>query len=618
MSFIDSINFCGATFGVDGRCTFRVWAPLKKKMMLHFPEVPMDIGMLKSDDGYFTATAGEVQADMKYFFVPDDGQKIPDPASAYQPDGVHGPSQVIVHSAFKWTDASWKGLPLKELVLYELHVGTFTPAGTFEAIIPRLEELSEIGINAIELMPVAQFPGNRNWGYDGVFPFAVQNSYGGPGGLKKFVNACHQQGIAVIVDVVYNHIGPEGNYFKEFAPYFTKKYVTPWGDAINFDDAWCDGVREYFRNNALYWFHHYHVDGLRLDATHMIFDNCAVHFCQYLNDEVRKFQEYVARPLCLIAESDLNSPRVVNPPAIGGYGFSGQWLDDFHHALYVMLDAGARERYIDFGSMEQLAKAYKEGFVHSGEYVHFRKRRHGSSSSGIPGDQFVAFTCNHDQVGNRPDGQRPGAFLNFERMRLAAAALILSPYIPMLFMGEEYGEQSPFYYFISHSDPQLVEAVRKGRKQEFSEYRGSGKSPDPQREDTFEKSKLRWEARTNARCSALLLWYKKLISLRNEIPALKNFYKNDMAVHVIMESALAIHRSEPGGRGRVWYVLNFNEKDIDYTVPANASGWQKVIASRETGPVMGEQAVASLPAKLMAGSVVRIPPLALCFYKSAS
>src|SRR5690606_411563 len=301
---------------------------------------------------------------------------------------------------------------------YELHVGTFTDEGTFDAIIPRLDDLLALGINALELMPVAQFPGERNWGYDGVFPYAVQNTYGGPDGLKRLVDACHAKGLAVFLDVVYNHVGPEGNFLSKYGPYFTNKYCTPWGDAINFDDAWCDGVREYFVNNALYWLEYFHIDGLRLDAVHMVFDNGAVHFWQYLADRVKQLQERLGRPLHLIAESDLNSPRVVNPPSVGGYGFTAQWLDDFHHALYVMLDRKGRERYADFGRLDQFAKALKEGFVHSGEFVKFRKRKHGASSAGIPGDRFVAFTQNHDQVGNRPLGERLSSLIDRERLKV--------------------------------------------------------------------------------------------------------------------------------------------------------------------------------------------------------
>src|SRR5690606_29059914 len=419
-------------------------------------------------------------------------------------------------------DQNWKGIPFADLVLYELHVGTFTEPGTFEAIIPRLKELAETGINAIELMPVSQFPGHRNWGYDGVYPYAVQNSYGGPNGLKKLVNACHHRGIAVFLDVVCNHLGPEGNYFGKFGPYFTEKYTTPWGSAINFDGKWSDGVREYFANNALHWFEHYHIDGLRCDAVHETYDMGAVNFWELTHDKVKALGQRLGRHLHLVAESDLNSPRVVMPPEVGGWGFAAQWLDDFHHSSYVLLDKSGKSRYGDFGRMDQLAKAIKEGFVHSGEYVNFRKRKHGASSAGLPGDKFVAFHQNHDQVGNRAGGERLGMLVGFERVKLAAALLMLSPYVPMLFMGEEYGDPSPFFYFVSHSDPELIQAVREGRKKEFAAYHGNAELRDPQEEETFRESILQWKLRMRGKHSVLRNWYATLITLRKTLPALRS------------------------------------------------------------------------------------------------
>ncbi|HEY1021688.1 MAG TPA: alpha-amylase family glycosyl hydrolase, partial [Flavisolibacter sp.] len=381
---------------------FRVWAPEKKTMHLHVV-APYDkiFPMQKDEWGFFTVTVENPGATLRYYYQLEEGQEYPDPASQFQPEGVHGPSETVDHDAFVWQDSAWKGQPLEETILYELHVGTYTPEGTFEAIIPRLDALKETGINAIELMPVAQFPGSRNWGYDGVYPYAVQDSYGGPEGLKKLVNACHQKGIAVWLDVVYNHIGPEGAYLSPYGPYFTNTYCTPWGDAINFDGEWSDGVRDYFSVNALYWFEQFHIDGLRCDAVHTVFDNGAVHFWQLTSEKVAALEQKLGRTLHLVAESDLNSPKVIKSPKEGGYGFDGQWLDDFHHALYVKLNPADKDRYYDFGTMAQVVKAYNEGFVHSGEWVKFRKRKHGASSKGIPGNRFVAFNLNHDQVGNR-------------------------------------------------------------------------------------------------------------------------------------------------------------------------------------------------------------------------
>ncbi|MCC9136085.1 malto-oligosyltrehalose trehalohydrolase [Pontibacter silvestris] len=452
----------GAEYQEDGHCAFTVWAPQKESMTLHLIH-PKEhkVEMQKDKYGYFKVELTDIQPGTKYFFMPDGETDYPDPASNYQPEDVHGPSQVVNHSAYAWQDTNWRGLPFKDLVLYELHVGTFTKEGTFEAIIPLLNDIAETGINAIELLPVSQFPGNRNWGYDGVYPYAVQASYGGPDSLKKLVDACHTSGIAVFLDVVYNHLGPEGNYFAKYGPYFTDQYCTPWGDALNFDGAWSDGVREYFSNNPLYWFEHYHLDGLRLDAIHTVYDTGAVCFWELTHNKKEELEQKLGRPLHMIAESDLNSPKVVKAPEVGGYGFTAQWLDDFHHALYVLLHQEGQKYYEDFGQMEQLAKAYTDGFVHSGEYVGFRKRKHGASSVGVPSDKFVVFTQNHDQVGNHVGSLRLSSLIDFERLKLGAAAIILAPYVPMLFMGDEYAEEAPFYYFISHSDTDLIKAVKR-------------------------------------------------------------------------------------------------------------------------------------------------------------
>jgi maltooligosyltrehalose trehalohydrolase len=389
-----------------------------------------------------------------------------------------------------------------------------------------LDELADMGVNAIELMPVGQFPGERNRGYDGVYPYAVQNSYGGTDGLKALVDACHNKGIAVLLDVVYNHLGPEGNYLSLYGTYYTDTCCTPLGRAINFDGEWSDGVKEYFACNAAFWFEQYHVDGLRLDAIHAIFDSNAGTIGDVIYEKVRALEARLGRQLYLIAESDSNSPKVVKHPEIGGLGLDAMWLDDFHHALYVLLDEKGWGRYIDFGRMLQLAKAYTDGFVHSGEYVKFRKRTHGASSKGIPGDKFIVFNMNHDQVGNRVKGERLSVLADHERLKLAAAALILSPYIPLLFMGEEYGDESPFYYFVSHSDKELIKAVREGGRKDFSAFLADGEAfPDPQAEATFLRSKLQWSKRKMGKYSVLLEWYKELIGLRKSTEVLQNLDK---------------------------------------------------------------------------------------------
>lgn len=550
-------------------------------MLLHLVQPRKSFPMTKDDEGYWHVSVKDLPAEARYYFRPDDEADFPDPASNYQPEGVHGPSQVVDHTTYRWQDEAWKGIPLEEMILYELHVGTFTPEGTFEAVIPRLDALKNLGINALEIMPVSQFPGDRNWGYDGVYPYAVQNSYGGPEGLKKLVDACHQNGIAVILDVVYNHLGPEGNYFSKFGPYFTHRYKTPWGDAINYDDAWSDGVRDYFSDNAVYWFEHFHLDGLRCDAIHAVFDMGAVNFWELVYEKVRRKEKELGRPFILIAESDLNSPKVVKAPAEGGYGFTAQWLDDFHHALYVFFNEEDKDRYYDFTSLQQVVKAYKEGFVHSGEWVKFRKRRHGASSAGVPGNKFVVFNQNHDQVGNRVKGERLCMLVDMDRVKVAAAAVLLSPYIPMLFMGEEYADESPFYYFVSHSDPSLVEAVRKGRKEEFKDYGFSTEPPDPQAEETFNASKLQWEKRENGHHHTVLQWHAALIKLRQTRPALKNFDKAAIEVEVLGEQGFSLLRQSKDGKEKLLCLFNLSAKPLKYHLPEHLPGAKKLLDSSD-------------------------------------
>jgi maltooligosyltrehalose trehalohydrolase len=572
----------GATYSGDASCNFTVWAPLKERMQLHIVH-PVDkvLAMQKDGEGYFHLNVESLYPGAQYFFRPDGARNYPDPVSNYQPEGVHGPSEVVDHNEFIWNDADWQLPSFKDLVLYELHVGTFTEDGTFEAIIGRLDDLVSLGINAIELMPVAQFPGNRNWGYDGVLPYAVQNSYGGPAGLKKLVNACHTKGIAVFLDVVYNHMGPEGNYLSQFGPYFTKKYCTPWGDAINFDDEWCDGVRDYFAGNAIYWFEQFHIDGLRCDAIHTVFDNSAVHFWEYLYQQLKELEQKRGRSFYLIAESDLNSPKVIRQPDYGGYGFTAQWLDDFHHALYTLLDQKGKDRYEDFGDLAQLAKGYTDGFVHSGEWVKFRKRRFGRSSAGVPGDNFVVFNQNHDQIGNRVKGERLCMLVNFEHLKVAAAGIFLAPYVPMLFMGEEYGDESPFYYFVSHSDPELIKAVQKGRREEFAAFGFEEDPPNPQDESTFDDCKLKWQKRKKNKHALLLQWHQTLIVMRQQYAALQNFNKTDVQVETIGQDLLIMHRHSASGEQYLICLFNFSDKEISYQLPDSGKKWNRLLYSRE-------------------------------------
>lgn len=601
-----------ASFTNDG-WHFRLWAPEKEKMVLHVVK-PFDKAFLmqKDEAGYFSVTVPFNENELRYFFKPNGENNFPDPASQFQPEGVHGPSQTIDHNFYKWKDEGWKGLPLHKMIIYELHVGLFTPEGTFEAIIPRLDELKELGVNALELMPVSQFPGSRNWGYDGVYPYAVQNSYGGPNGLKKLVDACHQKNMAVILDVVYNHLGPEGDYFSQFGPYFTKNYCTPWGDALNFDDEWSDGVREYFSENVIHWFQNYHIDGLRCDAIHAIFDNGAVHFWELTNQKLKALEQKTGRTFFLIAESDLNSPRVIKPPGEGGYGFDAQWLDDFHHALYVLINPPDKERYYDFGTIEQLAKAYNEGFVHSGQWVKFRKRKHGASSAGIPGNKFVVFNQNHDQIGNRADGKRLCMLVNVERMKLAAAAILLAPYVPMLFMGEEYADQSPFYYFVSHSDKALIKAVQEGRRKEFEAFGFDKNIPDPQDEQTFLQSKIDWNKRTGGLHQLILQWHTELIRLRRELPALQDFEKTNVEAKIINGSALALFRQSAQTKEKIVCLFNFSETAVHYTIPL-ANRATRILDSKERH-WMTEEKAAPHPAKMEAGETITLLPLSTVLY----
>ena len=510
----------GATYLGKGRCQFLVWAPTAEAVAVHITAPSQKIiPMERGEYGYYQAFVEGVTPGTRYLYVLDGKTERPDPASHYQPEGVHGPSEVVDLS-FQWDDTHWTGLDLADYVIYEIHVGTFTGPGTFEAVIPHLDQLCELGVTVVELMPIAQFPGDRNWGYDGAFPFAVQNSYGGPEGLKALVDACHSCGLAVILDVVYNHLGPEGNYLAEFGPYFTDQYRTPWGKAINYDGPESDGVRRFFIENALYWTGDFHIDALRLDAIHAIVDPSARPILEELGMAVHQQARELDHKVYVIAESDRNDSRIIRPRETGGYGLDAQWSDDFHHALHTVLTRERNGYYCDFGKVEHLASAYRDGYVYSGQYSAFRKRRHGNSSRGLPSERFVVFAQNHDQVGNRLLGERLSQLVSFEALKVAAGSVLLSPFVPLLFMGEEYGEVAAFKYFVSHSDPELIEAVRKGRQSEFASFDWTGSIPDPQSEETFQSSKLNHELKAGGNHQALYNFVRELIRLRKSLPAL--------------------------------------------------------------------------------------------------
>ena len=564
----------------ENACSFLVWAPRAQQVDVCIIEprervVPMQaVGC-----GYFHAVVKGISAGALYRYRLNGEKERPDPASRYQPRGVHGPSQII-DSRFDWNDSRWYGLPLEKYVLYELHVGTFTPQGTFDAIIPRLATLKDLGVTAIELMPVAQFPGDRNWGYDGVYPYAVQASYGGPLALKRFVDACHQHGIAVALDVVYNHLGPEGNYLADFAPYFTDLYKTPWGQAINFDDAESDEVRRYFTDNALQWITDYHIDALRLDAIHAIVDPSARTFLEELSSTVHTKANELGRNVYLIPESNRNDARVVSPPEAGGWGFDAVWNDDFHHSLHVLLTGERDGYYEDFCEVEDLAVAYREGFLYSGQYSKYRRKRYGNSSKLIPAKRFVAYSQNHDQAGNRRVGDRLSQSLSFDQLKLAAGTVLLSPYIPMLFMGEEYAESAPFQYFVSHGDPALIEVVRKGRKDEFARFGWTGDIPDPESEATFIRCKLKWDLQNAGEHRILWHFYQTLLRLRRDVSPLTHLDKDALEVSSFADQKVLLVRRWDDS-SQVLLVYSFDQTTNDFKLPIPAGSWHTVLDSDE-------------------------------------
>lgn len=602
----------GASYLGNARCQFTVWAPLLNKVAVKILSPNEQLLPMQSlEYGYWQVTAEGIEPGSCYVYQLDGTDDRPDPASHFQPEGVHGPSEVIDQQAFSWTDEFWSGVALEDLIIYEVHVGTFTPEGTFEAIIPRLPRLKELGITAIELMPVSQFPGDRNWGYDGVFPYAVQNSYGGPTGLKRLVNACHQQGIAVVLDVVYNHLGPEGNYLGCFGPYFTHKYTGDWGDAINFDDAYSDGVCNYFLENGLYWFETFHIDALRLDAIQGIFDLSAKHFLDELVDRVNVLSETQGRRLYLTAESDLNDVKIIRPKAIGGYGIDAQWCDDFHHSLHSLITGESHAYYQDFGQCQHLEKSLREGFVYSGQLAPHRKRRHGNSSVAEPAYRFIVCSQNHDQVGNRILAERLTRLTSFEGLKLTAGTVLLSPFVPLLFMGEEYGEENPFYYFISHSDQPLVEAVRRSKDEEFKKAGIVGDSYDPQSPETFQHCILNWQQQESGKSQILWQFYQQLIHLRQTHPVLKRLDKQQLKVSSHEEDKVLWMRRFADD-AQVFYGMNFGDRAASLTLDIPTGNWQKLLDSADEkwmGPGSNS------PEKVTSGDLITLPPKSFVLYQ---
>ena len=498
--------------------TFAVWAPAARSV-----EVALERGrfpLAASGNGWWSGEAEAVPGD-DYSFVLDGTDPVPDPRSPFQPGGVHGPSRLVNHGAFPWTDAGWRPPPLSSAILYELHVGTFTGEGTFASAVRRLPRLVDLGVTHVELMPVAEFPGMRGWGYDGVDLFAPHHAYGGPDGLKALVDACHGHGLAVVLDVVYNHLGPAGNPLPRFGPYFTGRYQTPWGEAVNLDGPGSDEVRRFFCDNALMWLRDYHVDGLRLDAVHAFLDSSALPFLEQLAEEVAALEAELGRELVLVAESDRNDPRLVRPREAGGLGMHAQWSDDFHHALHAFLTGERQGYYSDFGPLADVAKALRDAFVVDGRHSGYRRRRHGRPANGLSGHRFLGYLQNHDQVGNRARGERSAHLLSPGRLRVAAALVLTAPFVPLLFQGEEWGAQTPFLYFTDHQEPALARAVSEGRRREFAAFGWRAEDvPDPQDARTFAASKLDWSERERLPHRELLDWHRRLIALRRRTPAL--------------------------------------------------------------------------------------------------
>jgi maltooligosyltrehalose trehalohydrolase len=490
-----------------------VWAPQAGAVELVIGNAHH--AMERHDGGWWTAGT-QLPPGTDYAFSVDEGQPLPDPRSPWQPSGVHGPSRTVDHSTFPWTDGAWHGgPPLAAALFYELHVGTFTAAGTFDAVIDKLPHLRDLGVTHVELTPVAEFPGRRGWGYDGVDLFAPHSAYGGPEGLKRLVDACHGAGLAVILDVVYNHLGPDGNYLGAFGPYFTDRYGTPWGQAVNYDGPGSDEVRNFVCDNACMWLTEYHLDGLRLDAVHAIFDFSATHILEEIGARVHGLEGRLGRRPVVIAESDLNDPRLVRPVEAGGYGLDAAWSDDFHHALHAVLTGERSGYYEDFGSMADLAKALESAYVYDGRYSAHRRRRHGRRPDGVPPHRFLGYLQNHDQVGNRAQGERSAALMNPGRLKIAAALVLSSPFVPMLFAGEEWAASTPFLYFTDHQDFDLGRAVSEGRRREFASFGWDPESiPDPQDQATFERSRLDWSELNRSPHAEILDWHRRLIALR--------------------------------------------------------------------------------------------------------
>jgi malto-oligosyltrehalose trehalohydrolase len=568
---------------------FRVWAPAARQVEVQVDGQPQKMsadGLPGPAGGWWSATVPGAAPDARYGFRLHAGDLLADPRSLRQPDGPAGLSQCYDQAAFGWTDGGWRGVPLAGAVLYELHVGTFTPEGTFDAAITRLDHLVELGVDTLELMPVAAFPGRHGWGYDGISLWAVHEPYGGPDGLKRFVDACHARRLAVVLDVVYNHVGI-GNRLAEFGPYFTDAHSTPWGPAVNLDQAFSDQVRAFIVDNAVMWLRDYHLDGLRLDAVHALADNRAVHVLEQLAAEVHALSASLNRELVLIAESDENNPRLVMPRQAGGYGLSAQWSDDFHHALHAVLTGERQGYYQDFGSIAALVKTLTRVFFHDGSWSAFRGRTHGRpvDVALLPADRFVGYLQNHDQIGNRAAGDRISATLPLGLLKVGAGLVLTAPFTPMLFMGEEWGATTPWQYFTDHPDHRLGQAVADGRRAEFARHGWAAADvPHPQDEATYARSKLDWSQPDAGPHRVLLSWYRELITLRRRWPEL-----TDPRLDLVDASWDETARWLMISRGRLRVLANLGHSGV--RLPLGVAGGRLLVASAAGVAVDGDAAL---------------------------
>jgi maltooligosyltrehalose trehalohydrolase len=572
---------------------FRVWAPGAKRVEVTV--AGRSWPMAAEPGGWYAAEAAGAGPGADYTLALDGGPPLPDPRSPWQPQGASGPSRLVDHAAFRWTDDGFQARPLTAALVYELHVGTFTPEGTFAGAIGKLGHLKDLGATHIELMPVAEFPGRFGWGYDGVSLYAPRHAYGGPEGLKRLVDAAHARGLGVLLDVVYNHLGPAGNYLPRFGPYFSERHRTPWGHALNFEGPHSGEVRRFFCDNALMWLRDYHLDGLRLDAVHAIVDASALPFLEQLAAEVEQLATHLGRHLVLIAESDLNDPRIVRPPALGGFGIHAQWSDDFHHALHSVLTGEREGYYSDFGAIADLARALRTAYVYTGNHSTFRRRPHGRPPAGLSGHSFLGYAQNHDQIGNRARGERLVHLVGPRRARLAAGLVLTSPFVPMLFQGEEFGATAPFQYFADFpDDPDLSRAVTEGRRAEFAPFGWAAADvPDPASPETFARSRLDWSEPHREPHRGLLEWHRQLVRLRRSLPQLSNGNLEHVATAF----------SEPGRwlsveRGEVTIAANFAAERR--TIPLDADRPRTVLLETDPGGVeVGREGI-SLPGEALA------------------